>query len=356
MLMPYLLTSGNGNTSWNLYLQDEDHLSKVSVDYEIHNGSRHWFLERYKNDGIQVTAGTPLLDQIFEKDGYYQQQSENKDWFNLEEFTLPAGSYFPRIYRPIFKINHDSFIYNDRRRINEITQKISGVNDYLPFSRDLAIISISQLSLLIDHLKLITKTVHPSAANLKSYGHEIRNLLIVVCTEVEAQLRGIYLANFCLPDKEKKRLSTKQYFTLNGPMQLNRYEVTFTSFPWLGSFAPFKGWDETKPTESLSWYSRYNQTKHDRESHFEMATLEAVFQALAALAIILKAQYGEAGPGWSQIEIYVAFLKEPFWGIKDHYIPPLTTRERDSREQEEERITEPLWVPIRLSDPTISTP
>lgn len=170
----------------------------------------------------------------------------------------------------------------------------------------------------------------------------------MVCTEVEAQLRGIYLANFSVSEKEKKGLSTQRYFALNGAMQLNSYEVTFTSFPWLGSFAPFKDWNQTNPTASLPWYNRYNQTKHDREAHFEVATLEAVFHAIAALAIILKAQYGQGGPNWGQIETFVAFLREPFWATEEHYSPPLISGERGSINRG--HFIEPRWEPVRLID------
>lgn len=119
----FLLTSGNGGTFHNVFICENGILAKASTDYLIHQGFRHWFVEKYKGDGIEITNSSSLLEQIFDKDGYYVTQSEYKDWFQLLSFSVPAGKCFTRIYRPMFKTNHDSFIFSDRRSINELARK-----------------------------------------------------------------------------------------------------------------------------------------------------------------------------------------------------------------------------------------
>lgn len=55
---------------------------------------------------------------------------------------------------------------------------------------------------------------------------------------MEAQLRGIYKANF----GSSSKLDMKIYFKLNSALRLDLYRVTFNLYPWLDSFAPFSNW------------------------------------------------------------------------------------------------------------------
>lgn len=169
---------------------------------------------------------------------------------------------------------------------------------------------------------------------------------MVVCTEVEAQLRGVYLAHFTISEEDRKRLSTKNYFELNRPMKLNEYELMFTSFPWLGAFSPFRDWDKDKPTQSLVWYDHYNKTKHDREANFDLATLESVFQAVAALAVIFRAQYGDASPNSETLGNFLTFTKGPVWRIEDLYIPPVRSDGPDGFDDQQSDL--PSWQEIKL--------
>ena len=85
---------------------------------------------------------------------------------------------------------------------------------------------------------------------LDTYGHEIRNLLILACTEIEAHWRGILNANRV----KKDRYTTVDYVSLLDAMRLDKFSVNFPRYPWLRSRRPFEGWTSAAPTQSLRWY------------------------------------------------------------------------------------------------------
>jgi hypothetical protein len=103
--------------------------------------------------------------------------------------------------------------------------------------------------------------------NFEAYGHEIRNLLILAATEVEAHWKGVLRANSQRAD------TTADYVKLLPAMKLNEYAVKLPFYPWLDAVKPFKGWSNSKTTQSLAWYDAYNAVKHDRETEFEKGTL-----------------------------------------------------------------------------------
>lgn len=153
---------------------------------------------------------------------------------------------------------------------------------------------------------------HSSSAGYNTYGHEIRNLLIVACTEVEAQWKGILQANgYC-----RNRYTTNDYVILNRAMLLDQYVVSLPHYPWLPPFKPFQGWGSSgKPTEELSWYSAYNRVKHDREQNFSEAKLVHAIDAVCACMIMLFTQYGkhqQRSGGW---------IAPPF-GVLRRYMHP----------------------------------
>jgi hypothetical protein len=165
-----------------------------------------------------------------------------------------------------------------------------------------------QLAALVDQLERIFRVVHPTPANFQVFGHEIRNLLILASTEVEAHSKGILKANGA------ESTSTNDYVKLLSAMKLDEYAIFLSLSPWLEPIKPFGGWDCSSPTKSLPWYDAYNAVKHDRESSFERATLINAIQAVCAIAVLLVAQFGKRGlwgylelrevPKWSGSEIY----------------------------------------------------
>ena len=186
---------------------------------------------------------------------------------------LAPGQFYPRIARPSAQQP------SDVPRIPVIRHSDT---DFIAIAR-------SQLTALMRQLDLICQTVHPSEDTFNTFGHSIRNLLILACTEVETHWRGILAANNFMKDQ----YNTTHYVILPDAMRLGDYAVAFPSFPWLGPIRPLEGWGTSgKPSQDLSWYAAYNAVKHNRENEFHRATLRRVFEAVSASVIMMVAQFG----------------------------------------------------------------
>lgn len=180
--------------------------------------------------------------------------------------------------------------------------------------------SINQLAILTDELNQIFKTIHPVKNNYKSFGHNLRNLLILACTEVEAQLKGIIRANSI---NQRTNYTTKDYYKLRDVLNLNEYKILFNYYPSIDLCSPFKKWKQDKPTQSLKWYDSYNAVKHDREESFDRANLIDTINAVSALAILIVAQYGSNISYWNErIGNFYNFKNLPSWKPTDYYLPP----------------------------------
>jgi hypothetical protein len=180
---------------------------------------------------------------------------------NIQPRLLSVNEYFPRIYRP-------------------------GASAMQ--SQDVMKQSAVAVQVLCDRLEHLFRVVEPVVANLQTYGHEIRSLLLLACMEVEAALSAVLRAN----SYPGTRWSTRDYVKLINPMRLDAYEFRLAFYPNIPPIAPFSTWSNPQPTQSLPWYHAYNQTKHDRESHFLDATLKNAIAAVCGAAALFYAQFG----------------------------------------------------------------
>ncbi len=235
--------------------------------------------------------------------GFFGPNGENP----FHETRLGPGQYYPCISRPIDRHPHDGIGWNP-----------SGLAE-----PNVIAIARGQLKALIRQLEGICQTIHPEGDSLRAFGHDIRNLLILACTEVETHWRGVLVANSA--SQVETRLTTAVYVKLNGAMKLDHYTIAFPSYPWLPQFGPFEGWGSTgKPTQELPWYDAYNATKHDRESCFGRATLGHVFEAISACMTMLVAQFGLPF-GLGKDEEFRSFFQLtgiPSWPPSDVYLYP----------------------------------
>jgi hypothetical protein len=175
---------------------------------------------------------------------------------------------------------------------------------------------LGQLVALREQLEKIFRTVQPVKSNFQTYGHDIRNLLILAATEVEAYWKGILTANG-VPSG-----STNEYVKLLPAMKLNEYAVQLPHYPWL-PVKPFKGWDAARPTKSLPWYDAYNAVKHDREADFARGTLLHAIEAVCACAILTAAQFGgTALERRREVNAFFDFVEQPKWDLSEWYLRP----------------------------------
>ncbi len=232
--------------------------------------------------------------------------------YHLKKANLPnQGSCYPRIYRPT--------IITDKHR------QVSW-DEYF-YNADYNVITRKQIKRMFHLLDDICTNIWPHKNNLQAYGVAIRELIILICTEIEALWKGVLRANNHSGDDEK--MTTNDYCKLMHPLQLGTYSVKFPEYPNLKNFKPFEKWDANKPTESLEFYKTYNEIKHDRENKLSSATLETAFETMAALIILAGSQMGpnKLETSFSRDNMF-EFRSYPHWKAEEYYIPDTTWQER----------------------------
>lgn len=229
-------------------------------------------------------------------------------WFDpggstFHEIKLSVGQYYPRIIRPFAMQLRDSILGESPGHQTE---------------RDVVATTVGQLIALMRQLDRICQTIHPSPETLDTYGHDIRNLLILACTEVETNWRGILSKN----GVSKRKLTTNDYVQLSAAMRLPAYSVSFLQYPWLSPLAPFTGWGTTgSPTKELRWYDAYNKVKHDRENQFRESTLRHALEAVTACFVMVAAQFGFTGLRRTEVQSFFQLEGSPTWEPEETYIP-----------------------------------
>jgi hypothetical protein len=161
--------------------------------------------------------------------------------------------------------------------------KLEGAIDQKAFTQ-----SFVALKLLLAKMQDIFETVEPGPANLQTYGHKIRELLLLAAMEVEASWAAVLKANEYVRD----HFTTNDYVKLLRPMRLDSFSVKLRSYTDFPGFTPFRDWDTAHPTNSLAWYDAYNKTKHNREENLGVATLERAVHAVGAAVVMFYAQFG----------------------------------------------------------------
>lgn len=236
------------------------------------------------------------------------RNTANRDITELHEVKYP-GAYYPRIRREEIDFDYvgPSFL-QDMRAYQNIQSSLDNLFNF----------------------------IEPVKINLKTYGHKIRELLILACTEVEYLLLKALTENGY---REKERYSTADYVHCRDVLKLNLYEVELTQYSSLGIFTPFKDWSESRSTASIPWYNAYNQVKHNRSDNIPHANLKHLLDAVAAIHILLESQYGErifqglfGAPEYKSV-FYT--LTRPNWEISEITAPILKTEDKSYSVQTE---------------------
>ncbi len=177
-----------------------------------------------------------------------------------------AGYFYPRIANELINFNYASKEFlNDIRAYQNIQNSLENLSTYIELTKD----------------------------NFFVYGHKIRELIIISCTEVEYLMKKLLIDNNYPVPAEK--LKTKDYFHCRDILRLNEYTVETRKYTDLKVFSPFANWtnENFRTSSSLPWYKAYNNVKHDRGGNFSQANLENLMDAIAAIHILLEAQYGK---------------------------------------------------------------
>jgi hypothetical protein len=251
-------------------------------------------------------SGESIWDTLRRKVPFWFEPNNECPFFKT---ALEPGQYYPRMARPT----------------NANPGNAPGLSPSASVENEVVAIARGQLTALVRQLERICQVVHPYGDSLRVYGHDIRNLLVLACMEVESHLRGILIANG-MSSKKKKRYDMNDYVILRDVMKLDQYSLAFPNFPWLSSISPFNGWGHTgKPSQDLMWYDAYNAVKHNRETEFYAATLDNALSAVAACAILMAAQFGleTAFPSATELASFFQLTAVPSWALTEIYVYPV---------------------------------
>jgi hypothetical protein len=217
------------------------------------------------------------------------------------------GTFYPRVFRP------------EMPPLSEKHQR----------ARDEAVHAARSLFRRLDD---VFRYIEPRKRNLDVYGHETRGLLILACNEVESGLKSVLRENGHRPvDSGGKRIDAdrwnldKNYIECADMLRLREWGVRLSGRLDLGELRPFALW---KKGSAPGWWSAYNGVKHDREKKFERATLANCIDALAAVVVVITAQFGS----WTHANPF-----SPLWATQS------ASREQDAMAPFQ-LVTEPAWT------------
>lgn len=149
-----------------------------------------------------------------------------------------------------------------------------------------------------DLIKLF-EYIEPADKNLFTYSYRVHELFMRTCIEIEANFKAILKENIYSPrDKNKNNNIRKEnvwnifdFYKIESTHHLSSYRVLVPIWNEKSSiFQPFKEW---KSTPTLSWYSAYNKSKHNRQSEFSKANFKNLINAITGLLVILSSQFGK---------------------------------------------------------------
>lgn len=306
--------------------------------FECTNGKYGFFRMDSDNDKYYILINTGIFGSLDLKEGrlsqiqsYEHRSPETLTWLNntdpterllsiilwhespqnreIKNITLNTnpGKYYKRSVRGLYynTENCTTEIYNQSAKLDEIRSFHS---------------ICKSLTSLFDFIE-------PEPQNLTTYSNKIREALILGCTEVEYLLKKTLIDNNYT---NMPRLNTKDYVKTLPYLKLEQYSVKLKMFPNIGSFSPFNNWSSSQPTTSLNWYDSYNAVKHDRGSNKNRSNLEMLINAIAAIHIILEANYGEHlfdSPMRSSYESIFQTVNSPVWNLNELPMPSLGTSE-----------------------------
>lgn len=249
-----------------------------------------------ENDFLGYIVTGPMTDlfHTFPKNEMNLAEFINQNFngfSNVQEANIIPGVYFPHIFKP-GPINQISFTEESFLKQSKV-----------------------QLDLLIKMLLKIFETIEPHVNNLSTFGHEIRNVLLLGCMNVEANWKKILTENGY---PNSSYLKTTDYVKLKEPLRLDSYKVKFRWYPDLPEFSPFNGWIPNPATGSLPWYSNYNSTKHDVHNNLDKATLESAINSIISSIILTTAQAGSQ-EGTSLLTKHNFEIIAPRWDPEHRY-------------------------------------
>lgn len=139
-------------------------------------------------------------------------------------------------------------------------------------------------------LRQVFDFIEPDDRNLTAFSTRLYEIFLRASTEFESNCKLILSENgYPRSPRSSDGLKIYDYRKINEATRLLEYKIQLTVWankPLL--LEPFLCWSNC---DTLNWYKEYNAVKHNRSSEFHRANLKNTVDAVAALFIILFAQF-----------------------------------------------------------------
>jgi hypothetical protein len=172
-----------------------------------------------------------------------------------------------RIYRPAIGQLFPGYVYDARYATNRVSH-------------------IRAFEIIQSALKTVFEYIEPNDSNLNTYSHQLFQLFIRACMEVEQNAKAILLANGYT---FKRTPNIEDYHKIEKATQLSECAVQLPF--WSGSEKEIRPYESWKTGHTLSWYQEYNLVKHNREQNFHLANLRNVLASVTGLFALLFSQF-----------------------------------------------------------------
>ena len=135
-------------------------------------------------------------------------------------------------------------------------------------------------------LEVVSRYVEFTTNNFGVYSIELAHLLFAAASEVDVVAKLV-----C------------QQASPQSPRNINQYRAVlmaaFPDLPTIKVFVPRYGlsltpWDSWAGSDNPHWWCSYNNVKHERDAHFQEATLQNALNALGALLIVTYLHYSHS--------------------------------------------------------------
>ncbi|MBQ9285665.1 MAG: hypothetical protein IJ209_05215 [Bacteroidaceae bacterium] len=303
---------------------------RITIGFPMHFENEEAYVLETDENGCWTTFGAPInnlctLDDenVFEclkQSTPFLSQNNTGNNFRLIPLNLNYGQSFCSIYRPSFTdkyLKYFSIPFQEGRPARDFYEDlpISVLNEYSNL--------LKQIEIIFDDLDTIFKVVSPHKNQYSVYGHAIRNVIMLACTELDSRMQHILINNAVKPNG--KYFQMTDYYKLKEVLRLDEYSLSFYRYGDLEVYSPFNEWEQNN---ELIWYKAYNKVKHNREDKFTDANLYNAINGVIALCIIAIAQYGYRNDLWNErIGKVIRVEKEPLWDLEDFYLARPDKRE-----------------------------
>lgn len=272
----------------------------------------YWTMSGAPIDNLCSLDDESIFERLKQSTPFLSQNNTGTN-FRLIRLNLNYGQSYSSIYRPSFT---DKYFKGFSIPFQEGKPSIDFYEDLpIPVSNEYYNL-LRQIEIILDDLDLIFKVVSPHKKQYCVYGHAIRNVIMLACTELDSRMQHILTNNSVKPIGRYFQMT--DYYKLKDTLRLDEYSLSFYRYGDLEVYSPFKGWEQNN---ELFWYKAYNKVKHNREDNFTDAKLDNAINAIMALCIIAIAQYGYRNDLWREkIGKIIRVEKEPLWDLEDFYL------------------------------------